>query len=210
MGTISEPLFQGATGALVDVQVGEIGQAEGAPATWVLAQVGTAATTVEVQFADGSIDQVAVPSSGVVVLGHTGAPDVALGNGSTAAIDVLGGAGQVLAGYGLGTASSVATGPAAPSALPAPGSVQPADPAAATAAVTRAVETALGCRASPVQRLNAMAGGDALETVPFSGTAEVDVDRVVFTSATAAIVEYHLIDGPGSAVRWARSTPRPP
>jgi len=198
VGTMSEPLFQGATGALVDVQVGEIGQAEGAPATWVLAQVGTAATTVEVQFADGSIDQVAVPSSGVVVLGHTGAPDVALGNGSAAAIDVLGSAGQVLAGYGLGTTSSVATGAAAPSALPAPGSVQPADPAAATAAVTRAVETALGCRASPVQRLNAMAGGDALETVPFSGTAEVDVVRVVFTAAAAAVVEYHLNDGQGA------------
>ena len=63
---------------------------------------------MEVQFADGSVDQAAVPPSGVVVLGHNGAPNVALGNGSAAAIDVLGSAGQVLAGYGLGTVSSVA------------------------------------------------------------------------------------------------------
>ncbi len=198
VGTMSEPLFQGATGALVDVQVGEIGVAEGAPATWVLAQVGSAAATVEVQFADGTVDRVAVPASGVVVLGHTGAPAGALGNGSVAAIDVLGSAGQVLSGYGLGTESSVATGPAAPSALPAPGAVQPADPAAATAAVTHAVQTALGCRASPMQRLNAVATDDALETVPFGGSAEVNVDRVVFTSATAGVVEYHLNAGQGA------------
>ena len=80
--------------------------------------------------------------------------------------------GQVLAGYGLGT-DHLGRRPAAaaPSALPAPGPVQPADPAAATAAVTHAVETALGCSASPLQRLQAVAGGDALETVPAFGSA---------------------------------------
>jgi len=198
VGTTSEPLFQGASGALVDVQVGEIGAVEGAPATWVLAQVGTGAATVQVQFADGAIDQAAVPSSGVVVLGHIGTPAAALGDGSVAAIDVLGSAGQVLAGYGLGTSSTVATGGNAPSALPAPGPVQPADPAAATVAVTRAVDAALGCRASPVQRLQDVAGGDPLETFPYGGSAAVNVDQVVFTSATAAVVKYHLNAGQGS------------
>jgi len=197
VGTASEPLFSGASGALVDVQIGEIGSAEGAPATWVMAQVGTGATTVEVQFADGTVDQVAVPSSGVVVLSHKGAPGAALGNGSTGAIDVLGSTGQVLAGYGLGTTTSVPSGGQAPMALPAPGPVQPADPGAATAAVTHSVESALGCSASPLQRLHDVAGGGALETLPAFGNAAVNVDKVVFTSATAAVVEYHLSSGQG-------------
>jgi hypothetical protein len=98
VGTVTEPLFNGATGALVDVQIGEIGSAEGAPATWVMAQVGAGATSVEVQFADGTLDQAAVSPSGVVVLGHKGAPVTTLGNGSVATIDVLGPVGQVLAG----------------------------------------------------------------------------------------------------------------
>ncbi len=196
VGTGTEPLFQGATGPLVDVQVGEIGNAEGAPATWVLAQVGSAAATVEVQFADGTVDHAAVPPSGVVVLSHKGAPADALGSGPQAAINVLGADGALLAAYGLGTESSVPTGGQGPTALPAPGAVQPADPAAASAAVTRAVATALGCKASPVQRLQYVSGGDVLETVPsFEGSATVSVDKVVFTSATAAVVEYQLNSG---------------
>ena len=193
VGTVTEPLFSGATGALVQVQVGEIGNAEGAPATWVMAQVGKGAATVEVQFADGTIDHAAVPSSGVVVLGHKGSPTDTLGNGSVAAIDVLDATNTVLAGYGLGTTTSVPADGNAPSKLPAPGSVQPADPAAATAAVSRAVETALGCRASPLQRFQAVAGGDPIEVVPsFGGDAVVNVDKVVFTSATTAVAQYRL------------------
>ena len=198
VGTVSEPLFSGATGALVDVQIGEIGSAEGAPATWVLAQVGTAATTVEVEFADGSVDRAAVGSSGVAVLGHKGAPADALGNGAVATIDVLDANGTVLAGYGLGTESSVPNGGTGPSRLPSPGAVQPADPGAATAAVTRAVMTALGCTASPLQRLQVVAGGDPIETLPsFAGSATVNVERVVFTSATSAVVQYELDAGIG-------------
>jgi len=198
VGTVSEPLFSGATGALVDVQVGEIGSAEGAPATWVLAQVGQGAATVEVQFADGTVDQAAVPAWGVVVLGHKGAPGASLGNGSVAAIDVLGADGKVLAGYGLGTETSAPTGAGAPTALPPPGSVQPADLSAATQAVIHAVDTALGCSASPLERMQVVAGGDVLETLPaYAGSAVVNVDKVVFTSATAAVVEYHLNSGQG-------------
>jgi hypothetical protein len=193
VGTASEPLFKGASGALVDVQVGEIGDAEGAPATWVLAQVGSGAATVQVEFADGSIDQAAVPPSGVVVLGHKGTAAAALGNGSVAAINVVGPGGQVLAGYGLGTVSSVSDNGGAPDSLPAPGAVQPADPGAATTAVTHAITTALGCSASPLQRLQAIAMGDAVEAAPtFGGSAVVNVERVVFTSATAAVVQYDL------------------
>ena len=212
VGTSTEPLFQGASGALVDVQIGQIGTAEGAPATWVMAQVGSKATSVQVQFADGTIDQAPVPSTGVVVLGHKGTALSALGNGSVAAIDVLGTGGQSLASYGLGTEDAVSTGSgagagagggaggvgaaAAPTKLPAPGAVQPADPDAATAAVTHAVATVLGCKASPVQRLQFVAGGDVLETVSsFAGSATVNVDKVVFTSATAAVVEYQLNSG---------------
>ena len=196
VGRATEPLFKGAAGALVDVQVGEIGNTEGAPATWVLAQVGAGAATVEVQFADGAIDQASVPGSGVVVLGHTGAPADALGNGSVAAIDVVGSGGQVLAGYGLGTESSVPTGGEAPSSLPPPGAAQPTDPAGATTAITRALTTALGCSASPVQRIGVIAGGDPVETLPdFGGTATVRVDRVVFTSASSAVAQYHLYSG---------------
>jgi hypothetical protein len=199
VGTVTEPLFTGAGGSLVDVQIGEIGDAEGAPATWVMAQVGAGASTVEVQFADGTVDQAAVSASGVVVLGHKTAPGAALGNGSVAAINVLGSGGQVLAAYGLGVASSVPSSGTAPTGLPAPGAVQPADVAAATAAVTRAVGTALGCSASPVQRLQATALGDAVESMPtFSGSAGVSVDKVVFTSATAAVVQYHLDAGNGA------------
>ncbi|MGD0378824.1 MAG: hypothetical protein ABSC30_02450 [Acidimicrobiales bacterium] len=196
VGTATEPLFQGATGALVDVEVGEIGDAEGAPATWVLAQAGSGAATVEVQFADGTVDRAAVPSSGVVVLGHKGTAADALGSGPEAAINVLGADGSVLAAYGLGTESSVPAGGQGPTALPAPGAVQPADPAAASDAVTRAVVRALGCKASPLQRLQYVAGGDVLETVPtFGGSATVNVDKVVFTSATTAVVEYQLNAG---------------
>ena len=196
VGTATEPMFQGASGALVDVQIGEIGSAEDAPATWVLAQVGASATTVEVQFVDGTVDEAAVPASGVVVLGHKGTPTAALGNGSVAAVNVLGSGGQVLAAYGLGVASSVPSSGTAPTGLPAPGPVQPADPTAATAAVTSAVQTAMGCSASPVQRLQTIALGDAVESMPtFAGSAGVTVDKVVFTSATGAVVRYHLDAG---------------
>ncbi|HEY5026040.1 MAG TPA: hypothetical protein VII76_13775 [Acidimicrobiales bacterium] len=195
VGTVTEPLFKGATGALVDVQIGEIGNTEGAPATWVMAQVGAGAATVQVQFADGVIDQATVPATGVVVLGHKGAPVDALGNGSVAAINVVGSDGQVLADYGLGTEASVPASSDAPSSLPAPGAAQPADPAGATAAIARALATALGCSASPVQRVQTVVGGDVLETLPFAGSAVVHVDHVVFTSATAAVAQYHLDSG---------------
>jgi hypothetical protein len=213
VGTVTEPLFTGATGLLVDVQIGEIGNAEGEPATWVMAQVGSAASTVEVQFADGTVDQAAAPPSGLVVLGHKGAPEAALGNGSVAALDVLGSGGQVLAAYGLGVASSVPSSGSAPTGLPAPGAVQPADVAAATAAVTRAAETALGCSASPIQRLQATALGDAVESLPtLGGSAGVSVDEVVFTSDSTAVVQYHLDAASGAvgplyaAATLARST----
>ena len=198
VGTFSEPLFSGANGPLVDVQIGEIGNAEGSPATWVLAQVGAGAATVDVQFADGTVDQAGVPSSGVVVLAHRGAPTSVLGTASAAAIEVLAGDGKVLAAYGLGVDASPSTAGAAPTALPAPGQRQPADPAAATAAVTQAVETALGCGASPLVRSQAVAGGGALESVVMpSAAAVVQVDRVVFTSATAAVVQYDLRSSSG-------------
>ena len=196
VGTATEPMFQGASGALVDVQIGEIGSAEGAPATWVLAQVGASATTVEVQFVDGTVDEAAVGPSGVVVLGHQGTPTTALGNGSVAAVNVLGPGGQVLAAYGLGVASAAPSSGTAPTGLPAPGPVQPADPAAATTAVTHAVQTAMGCSASPVQRLQTIELGDAVESMPtFAGSAGVTVDKVVFTSPTDAVVQYHLDAG---------------
>jgi hypothetical protein len=112
---------------------------------------------------------------------------------------VVGSGGQVLAGYGLGTVSSVPTNGGAPGSLPAPGSVQPADPGAATTAVTHAVETALGCTASPLQRQQAIADGDVVESAPtFGGSAVVNVQRVVFTSATAAVVEYDLDAAPAA------------
>ena len=194
VGTVTEPLFRGATGALVQVQVGEIGNAEGAPATWVMAQVGTGAATVEVQFADGTIDHAAVP-----LVGRGGAR--AQGRARRRARERVGGrhrrARRRRTRCWPATASAPTTSvPAdgnAPSKLPAPGSVQPADPAAATAAVSRAVETALGCRASPLQRFQAVAGGDPIEVVPsFGGDAVVNVDKVVFTSATTAVAQYRL------------------
>ena len=89
------------------------------------------------------------------------------------------------------------TGGQAPTALPAPGAVQPADPTAATAAVTHAVVSALGCSASPLQRWQDVSGAGALEILPTNGSAVVTVDKVVFTSATAAVVEYHLNAGQG-------------
>jgi hypothetical protein len=47
-----------------------------------------------------------------------------------------------------------------------------------------------------MQRLQFVSGGDVLETAPdFAGSASVNVDKVVFTSATAAVVEYRLNSG---------------
>ena len=211
VGTSTEPLFQGAAGALVDVQIGQIGTAEGAPATWVMAQVGSKATSVQVQFADGTIDQAPVPSTGVVVLGHKGTAltrsGTALSQPSTCsepadrASPPTGSAPRTLCRQDrerereLAGVRAVWVRPT-PTKLPAPGAVQPADPDAATAAVTHAVATVLGCKASPVQRLQFVAGGDVLETVSsFAGSATVNVDKVVFTSATAAVVEYKLNSG---------------
>jgi len=205
VGTFSEPLFDGADGALVDVQIGEIGSAEGSPATWVLAQVGAGAATVEVQFADGTVDQAAVPASDVVALAHRGTPTSVLGSGPAAALDVLAADGHVLAAYGLGVDTSAPAASAAPTTLPAPGPTQPADPAGAAGAVTQAVETALGCRVSPLERSQSVAGGGALEVLGEPpGAAVVHVDRVVFTSATAAVVQYDLHSGQGTPDGGAR------
>jgi hypothetical protein len=195
VGDFSEPLYSGATGVLVDVQIGEIGEIEGVPATWVLAQVGSGASQVQVQFADHSADTAQVPGSGVVVLGHKGSPLSTLGTGALASITVFGSGGQVLASYGLGVDTSTPTVGPAPSSLPAAGSNQPSDPSAATASVTKAVETALGCTSSPLQRSQAVAGsGGSVEasTDVWNGGI-VRVDRVVFTSATSSVVEYRLL-----------------
>jgi hypothetical protein len=194
VGTYSEPLFSGASGAVVDVQIGEIGVAEGQPATWVLAQTGSGAASVRVQFADGAVDTAPVPTSGVVVLGHRGTPQSALGSGALASVSVLGGGGQILATYGLGVSTSPPTTGTGPTSLPPPGPTQPSDVAAATAAVTKALSTALGCTSSPLQRSLDVAGGVALEADPnLSGTGVVTVDHVVFTSATSAVAQYDLL-----------------
>jgi hypothetical protein len=193
VGTFSEPLFLGAAGALVDVQIGEIGSTEGEQATWVLAQTGSGAVSVQVQFADGSTDMASVPTSGVVVLGHKGAPTSTLGSGTVATITVLGSGGQTLTSYGLGVSTHSTRTGNPPTSLPPPGPTQPTDPTAATAAVTKAVETALGCSSSPLQRSQDIANGDALEAVPdFSGASFIRVDGVVFASATSAVAEYNL------------------
>jgi hypothetical protein len=194
VGTFSEPLFSGATGSLVDVQIGQVGVAEGAPATWVLVQTGSGAASVQVQFADDSTDLASVPTSGVVVLGHKGAPSSTLGSGAAlASITVFGTSGQTIASDGLGVSTSSSTTGAAPNALPSPGPTQPSDPTSATTAVTKAVETALGCSSSPLQRSQDVTGGGTMEAVPdLVGTGLVNVDKVVFTSATAAVAQYHL------------------
>ena len=193
VGTFSEPLFAGATGSLVDVQLGEIGVAEEEPATWVLAQVSPGAISVHVQFANGSSDTVPVPKSGVVVLGRKGTPSSTLGSGSVAGITVLGSGNQTLATYGLGVTTPSSTIGNPPTKLPSPGPTQPSDPTAATAAVTKAMTGALGCTTSPLQRSQDVTRGGVLDAIPdFSGTGKVTVDHVVFTSATSAVVAYDL------------------
>ena len=164
VGTVTEPLFSGATGALVDVQIGEIGSAEGAPATWVMAQVGTGAATVEVQFADGTIDHAAVPvRRASSCSGTKGAPADALGNGSVAAIDVLDasrhGAGRLRARHRRARCRSTAT-PRADCRRRARSN--PPTPAAATAAVSRG----RGDRAGMLRLAPAAAPGGGAAVTP--------------------------------------------
>ena len=110
-----------------------------------------------------------------------------------AAIDVLDATDTVLAGYGLGTTSSVPADGNAPSKLPAPGRSSPPIPLPPPPLSVAPWRRPSEYRASPLQRFQAVAGGDPIEVVPsFGGDAVVDVDKVVFTSATTAVAQYRL------------------
>ena len=202
VATFLEPYYSGFHSALVDVQIGEFGVAEQRPATWVEVQVGARAREVAVKFADGTTDSM-VPARGIAVLAHSGEAATALGGGGRSRLVVTGAGGVVLARYSIGVGNPVAEAPLPDSLPPSTGRSRPSDPAAATAAVDRALHNALSCDEPPVAQSGYVVDGGAYELqggAGGSGLSQGDVEtavKVVFDSATTATVQYEIAS-PGS------------
>ena len=178
----------------MQVQVGEIGNAEGAPATWVMAQVGTGQPPSRCSSPTGPSTAPPCPRRASSCSGTRAVAD-------RRARERVGG--RHRRARRRRTRCWPATGSAPPprcrrTATPRAncrprGRSSPPIPLPPPPRSRRAVETALGCRASPLQRFQAVAGGDPIEVVPsFGGDAVVNVDKVVFTSATTAVAQYRL------------------
>jgi hypothetical protein len=192
-----------------------VGTNEGAP-VWVAIVQSDEGTTARATFADGGSDSLAL-ADGVAVLAHGIAKpgDLETLDGEALDVQILDAGGAVVGDTTVHANGSPAFGnggdsdPAdctAPAKLPAPGSEQPTDVAAATAGVTQAyVDVYTGSNSDAVKdaAIDDLAGVDAARAELRSGpdadeakVATANVTDVVFLSATKAAVSYD-IDIPG-------------
>ena len=178
---------------------GVVGAAEGEPRWVVVAQVAPGVADVRATFPDGHRDHLA-PVDGIVVLTAPVADGFDLTTLDAAASRLRV---EALDHRDVAVAKSVSdAGTCGPDRLPAPGAEQPADPAAARAAVEAAWSTVFMSPLADDGALDAVddPGGVAAARADLAGryppgTLEGTVNRItdlVFTDAATAIVQYRI------------------
>src|SRR5262249_55964236 len=159
--------------------------------------------TLRATFPDGSHDEM-TPVDGVAVLIGRASSDAKSDASEHATVDALDDSGATLGSAQIGSPFAqpfVGTDPAcvAPQSVPAPGKDQPADPAAARAAVVDAFNHAYG-RPADFSYFDDPSGlaeiGQKLTNGgPFAEeakTAQIVFDNLVFESPTRAALQYHI------------------
>ncbi|HEY7137013.1 MAG TPA: hypothetical protein VIB48_18310 [Acidimicrobiia bacterium] len=194
----SSPLAVGAT------SLSTFGAAEGQPAVWTFARVGSGISRVRAHFDDGATDEMS-PVEDVVALGHVGPASRATLETFDAHGHTLGSV-VVTGGVACDTrpcAGAVPPAVPAPPRLPPPGT-PPADPTAARAAIEHAFAAVYTWSNPSTVKGSAIEGGSVLspdlETQlakgPFAKQvqqARARVDEVVFTTPTTAAVRYDIL-----------------
>ena len=199
VGIESAPLFGNYSASVISVGLSIVGEAEGAPATVVSAEVGPAVQTVNLTI--GGRTDALTPVTGVVDAVLSGAPATAIGP-SGGSLDAVSASGATLSNIPLAVdASEPAPASSLPTTLPAAGT-PPADPAAAAAAIDQVFETVFSCANSPLVRSTDIEDNgmfvNPLEQLYVGGytylveSVYATVNQVVFVDPTLADVSYTI------------------
>lgn len=193
-------LYKAFKDASVGGSVALVGTGEQSPLWVVIAQGPANTAKLRATFPDGSHDEM-TPVDGVAVLIGPASSDVKDDANAHVTITALDGSGATVSSAQLSaTYSAAAADPActAPQSLPAPGAQQPADPAAARAAVIDAFNHAYG-RPADFSYFDDPTGladiGQKLVNGPFAAeakNAQIVFDNLVFESPTRAAIQFHI------------------
>ena len=191
VASFNEPFFGQYTTPLINLEIGEFGLSENSPASWVAAQVGSTAASVEFIYSDGASD-VVVPTNGLAVDGRLGNAASSFGGNKPPRIVIKSGTGAVLANYTFGVMSSpTQVTPPNQSITPSNG---PSNPSQATSDIENALKVALSCSEPPIERSLSVENGGSYESMTSISMLDfingIIFNSVTFTSPTSAQVHF--------------------
>ncbi len=191
VASFSEPFFGQYSTPLINLEIGEFGKSENNPASWVAAQVGKVAASVEFIYSNGAKD-VVVPTNGLAVDGRLGNAASNFGGYKPPRIVIKSSTGAVLANYTFGVMSSPTQATLPNQSITT--SQGPSNPSQAISDIENALTAALSCAEPPIERSLSVDNGGSYESMTSISLLDfingIVFNSVTFTSPTTAQVKF--------------------